>query len=76
MGPLGVEGFYRSACESTVRVIRHQKNAMMSVLKPFLHDPLVEWQKEKACTYWLTHFFFAILSSISVINFCSKLSVC
>ncbi|OQV17014.1 Serine/threonine-protein kinase atr [Hypsibius exemplaris] len=50
MGPLGVEGFYRSACELTLKVIRHQKNAMMSVLKPFLHDPLVEWQSKATTT--------------------------
>lgn len=55
MGPLGVEGFYRQACELTLKVIREQKNAMVSVLKTFLYDPLVEWQdgtKRGKCILW------------------------
>ncbi|GAV08904.1 ATR [Ramazzottius varieornatus] len=44
MGPLGVEGFFRTACELTLKVIREQKNTMLGVLKTFVHDPLVDWQ--------------------------------
>ncbi|XP_055348071.1 serine/threonine-protein kinase ATR-like isoform X2 [Paramacrobiotus metropolitanus] len=44
MGPLGVEGFFREACELTLSVIREQKASLISVLKTFLYDPLVEWQ--------------------------------
>lgn len=44
MGPLGVEGFFRIACELTLKVIREQKNTMLGVLKTFVHDPLVDWQ--------------------------------
>lgn len=45
MGPLGIEGIFRKACEVTLRVMRMQKDTLMSVLKPFIHDPLVEWTK-------------------------------
>ncbi|XP_076350485.1 serine/threonine-protein kinase ATR-like isoform X2 [Tachypleus tridentatus] len=45
MGPLGYEGIFRKACEVTMKVMRNQKEALMSVLKPFVYDPLVEWSK-------------------------------
>ncbi|XP_068136880.1 serine/threonine-protein kinase ATR isoform X2 [Hyperolius riggenbachi] len=45
MGPMGVEGLFRRACEVTMRLMRDQREPLMSVLKPFLHDPLVEWSK-------------------------------
>ncbi|KAM4694360.1 serine/threonine-protein kinase ATR [Discoglossus pictus] len=45
MGPMGTEGLFRLACEVTMRLMRDQREPLMSVLKPFLHDPLVEWSK-------------------------------
>ncbi|CAN7938873.1 unnamed protein product, partial [Ixodes hexagonus] len=45
MGPLGYEGIFRKACEVTLRIMRNETDALMSVLKPFVHDPLVEWSK-------------------------------
>ncbi|KAL2098334.1 hypothetical protein ACEWY4_007541 [Coilia grayii] len=45
MGPMGVEGLFRQACEVTLRLVRDQRESLMSVLKTFLHDPLVEWSK-------------------------------
>ena len=45
MGPLGVEGIFRRACEVCMRVMRHQDDSLMSVLKSFIYDPLVEWSK-------------------------------
>ncbi|XP_042558922.1 serine/threonine-protein kinase ATR [Clupea harengus] len=47
MGPMGVEGLFRQACEVTLRLMRDQHEPLMSVLKTFLHDPLVEWSKPK-----------------------------
>ncbi|XP_037833578.1 serine/threonine-protein kinase ATR [Kryptolebias marmoratus] len=46
MGPMGTEGLFRQACEVTLRVMRDQREPLMSVLKTFLHDPLVEWSKQ------------------------------
>ncbi|OAF71626.1 hypothetical protein A3Q56_00600 [Intoshia linei] len=43
MGPLGYEGVFRKACEVTLNVIKDQKDPLLSVLKSFLWDPLVEW---------------------------------
>ncbi|XP_063235756.1 LOW QUALITY PROTEIN: serine/threonine-protein kinase ATR [Bacillus rossius redtenbacheri] len=39
MGPMGVEGTFRRTCEITLRMIRNQQNALMSVLRPFVYDP-------------------------------------
>ncbi|XP_023568719.1 serine/threonine-protein kinase ATR [Octodon degus] len=45
MGPMGTEGLFRRACEVTLRLMRDQREPLMSVLKTFIHDPLVEWSK-------------------------------
>ncbi|XP_052796079.1 serine/threonine-protein kinase ATR-like isoform X2 [Mya arenaria] len=45
MGPTRLEGIYRRACEVTLRVMRKETEPLMSVLKPFVYDPLVEWSK-------------------------------
>jgi len=45
MGPLGAEGIFRRSCEVTLRVMRDQTDPLMSVLKTFIYDPLVEWSK-------------------------------
>nr|CAB3224707.1 serine/threonine-protein kinase atr [Phallusia mammillata] len=46
MGPTKYEGFFRRACEVTMNVLREQREPLMSVLKTFIHDPLVEWSKK------------------------------
>ncbi|XP_049596564.1 serine/threonine-protein kinase ATR [Syngnathus scovelli] len=46
MGPMGIEGLFRQACEVTLKLMRDQREPLMSVLKTFLHDPLVEWSKQ------------------------------
>ncbi|XP_066955721.1 serine/threonine-protein kinase ATR [Macrobrachium rosenbergii] len=45
MGPTGYEGIYRKSCEVTMRVMREEREALMSILNPFIHDPLVEWSR-------------------------------
>lgn len=41
MGPLGVEGLYRKCCEITLRILEDKKETLLSVLRPFVYDPLV-----------------------------------
>ncbi|XP_050524661.1 serine/threonine-protein kinase ATR isoform X2 [Daktulosphaira vitifoliae] len=43
MGTGGLEGVLFSACEITNRVMRSHSEQLVSVLKPFLYDPLVMW---------------------------------
>jgi len=42
-GPLATEGPYRISCEVALRMMRNQKDLLMSVLRPFIFDPLVDW---------------------------------
>nr|XP_031832738.1 serine/threonine-protein kinase atr-like [Nomia melanderi] len=49
MGPLKIEGPFRRACETTMRVLRQQCSTLVSVLTPFVYDPLVSWNKNQAC---------------------------
>lgn len=46
MGPLGIEGPYRKCCEITLKVLQDQTPTLMSVLRPFVYDPLVGWSRQ------------------------------
>ncbi|XP_044590601.1 serine/threonine-protein kinase atr-like [Cotesia glomerata] len=45
MGPLKYEGLFRRSCQITMRILRQQTSTLMSVLTPFVYDPLVSWVK-------------------------------
>ncbi|KAJ2161731.1 hypothetical protein GGF46_001235 [Coemansia sp. RSA 552] len=45
MGVTGYEGAFRRTCELTLGLLREHRDALMSVLEAFLHDPLVEWSR-------------------------------
>ncbi|KAK2579409.1 hypothetical protein KPH14_003267 [Odynerus spinipes] len=47
MGPLKIEGPFRRACQITMRVLRQQSSTLLSVLTPFVYDPLVSWNKNQ-----------------------------
>ncbi len=38
-------GVYRKAAESTLQVLRANRDSLTSVLESFVHDPLVEWEQ-------------------------------
>jgi FKBP12-rapamycin complex-associated protein len=40
----GIEGTYRSTCESVMTVLRHNKDSLMAVLEAFVYDPLLNWR--------------------------------
>lgn len=44
MGSLGVEGVFRKTCEIILHLIRNERELLVSVLKTFIYDPLVEWK--------------------------------
>ncbi|XP_065155593.1 LOW QUALITY PROTEIN: serine/threonine-protein kinase ATR [Atheta coriaria] len=48
MGPLGVEGMFRKSCACTLHVLRTHANTLMSIVTPFVYDPLVSWPKRVA----------------------------
>ena len=43
MGVTGVEGVFRRCCEETLIVLREHRNALMTIVDVFLHDPLFIW---------------------------------
>uniref|UniRef100_A0A0D9WU94 Serine/threonine-protein kinase ATR n=1 Tax=Leersia perrieri TaxID=77586 RepID=A0A0D9WU94_9ORYZ len=45
LGITGYEGVFVKVCEITLSVLRTHKEALMTVLETFIHDPLVEWTK-------------------------------
>ncbi|XP_025264576.1 serine/threonine-protein kinase ATR [Camponotus floridanus] len=47
MGPLKIEGPFRRACQITMRVLRQESSTLLSVLTPFVYDPLVSWHKNQ-----------------------------
>ncbi|XP_022702954.1 serine/threonine-protein kinase ATR-like isoform X2 [Varroa jacobsoni] len=47
MGPTGYEGTFRKCCQVTLKILRAQQDALMSVLSTMVHDPLVEWRNKR-----------------------------
>ncbi len=47
MGPLRHEGFFRQSCEVTLRLLRDKSDVLISILKPFLHEPITEFDKSQ-----------------------------
>lgn len=46
MGPLGVEGLFRQCCEITMRILRTEQVSLLSILRPFVYDPMLSWNKQ------------------------------
>ena len=44
MGLAGIEGEFRATAESTVEVLRANKEPVMAMLEAFVHDPLINWR--------------------------------
>ncbi|XP_057988495.1 serine/threonine-protein kinase ATM isoform X2 [Hevea brasiliensis] len=43
MGVTGVEGVFRRCCEETLAVMRTNKEALLTIVEVFIHDPLYKW---------------------------------
>ncbi|XP_044477149.1 serine/threonine-protein kinase ATM isoform X3 [Mangifera indica] len=43
MGVTGVEGVFRRCCEKTLSVMRTNKEALLTIIEVFIHDPLYKW---------------------------------
>lgn len=43
MGVTGVEGVFRRCCEETMRVLRRNQDAILTVIGVLIHDPLHRW---------------------------------
>lgn len=43
MGVTGVEGVFRRCCEETLSLMRTNKDALLTIVEVFIHDPLYKW---------------------------------
>ncbi|XP_049848979.1 uncharacterized protein LOC126316985 [Schistocerca gregaria] len=43
MGATGTDGIFESTCVHVLRILRENKNNLMTVLRAFLYDPLMNW---------------------------------
>lgn len=43
MGPCGTEGTFVRSCEETIRVLRMNANALLTILSAVVADPLYKW---------------------------------
>ncbi|CAG8553655.1 2074_t:CDS:10, partial [Ambispora leptoticha] len=46
LGITGVEGVFRIACETALKVMRKNKEMLIILLEAFVYDPLVDWHHE------------------------------
>ncbi|GKY98658.1 hypothetical protein MPSEU_000822200 [Mayamaea pseudoterrestris] len=44
-GPTGVDGVYTCSLLETMRVLRHNRDTLLSVLEPFVKDPIIDWKR-------------------------------
>ena len=47
MGPYGYEGPFRKSCELTLRMLRQNKDTLMTILETFLYDPTTDFVGKK-----------------------------
>ena len=47
-GATGVEGVMSKCSEGTLRVLRANKESLLTILEVFIHDPLYKWQLTSA----------------------------
>ncbi|XBJ11536.1 hypothetical protein VPH35_016223 [Triticum aestivum] len=43
MGVTGTEGVFKRCCEKTLSVMRENKEALLTIIEVFIHDPLYKW---------------------------------
>ncbi|PWA19197.1 hypothetical protein CTI12_AA629950 [Artemisia annua] len=43
MGVTGVEGVFRRCCEENLSVMQTNKEASLTIIEVFIHDPLYKW---------------------------------
>ena len=44
-GVMGIEGIFRQSMEVSLRILRENKESLLSILEPFLYDPTVAWSR-------------------------------
>ena len=47
-GPTGAEGLYASGLQTAMRTLRDNRDTLLSVLEPFLKDPVIDWKRARS----------------------------
>lgn len=47
-GPTGADGTFTGGLAASIRTLRDNKDVLLSVLEPFLNDPVIDWKKQRA----------------------------
>lgn len=46
-GPTGSDGMFSSGMESSLEILRGNRDTLLSVLEPFIKDPVIDWKRQK-----------------------------
>ena len=44
MGIAGIHGTFRKTCVSVMKILRENKESLLSVLETFIYDPILSWK--------------------------------
>lgn len=47
-GPSGADGVFKLSLNDAMSTLRRQSTTLLSVLEPFLNDPVIEWKKSRS----------------------------
>lgn len=46
-GPVGADGIYTSSLRDAMRTLRSNRDTLLSVLEPFVKDPVIDWKRSR-----------------------------
>jgi len=46
-GPTGADGVYTESLKLAMRTLRDNRDTLLSVLEPFIKDPIIEWKRSR-----------------------------
>lgn len=47
-GPTGADGMFSSGMECSLEILRGNQDTLLSVLEPFIKDPIIDWRKHRS----------------------------
>lgn len=46
-GPTGADGMFSSGMETSLGILRENRDTLLSVLEPFIKDPVIDWKRHR-----------------------------
>jgi serine/threonine-protein kinase ATR len=47
-GPTGADGVFSGSLKTAMRTLRNNRDTLLSVLEPFLKDPIIDWKRYRS----------------------------